>query len=141
VTSALDAGHRALPVAAIDALRHDHGTIMLLITHDPALAAQVADRVVVVEDGMLATDPAHFRRLPSSCTQPGVVRTQTCRLPACRSRSTPPAASSDVMDTGSGRADRRGARRVLRGDSTSFATFPHADVVGDRTGREYAVNH
>ncbi|GEL24910.1 ABC transporter ATP-binding protein [Pseudonocardia sulfidoxydans NBRC 16205] len=51
VTSALDAAHRDHLLAAIDALRHDHDTTVLLICHDLPLVERVADRIVVVDDG------------------------------------------------------------------------------------------
>ncbi|WP_253258724.1 ABC transporter ATP-binding protein [Pseudonocardia sp. N23] len=51
VTSALDAAHRDHLLTAIDALRHDHDTTVLLISHDLPLVERVADRVAVVEDG------------------------------------------------------------------------------------------
>jgi peptide/nickel transport system ATP-binding protein len=51
VTSALDARHRARVLAALDGLRRTHATAVLLISHDLPLVEQVADRVLVVEDG------------------------------------------------------------------------------------------
>jgi len=51
VTSALDAAHRDHLLAAIDALRHDHDTTVLLICHDLSLVERVADRIVVAEAG------------------------------------------------------------------------------------------
>ncbi|MFC7661031.1 ATP-binding cassette domain-containing protein [Pseudonocardia benzenivorans] len=58
VTAALDAAHRDHLLAAIAALRHDHGTTVLLISHDLPLIERVADRTVLVADGCLrAEDP------------------------------------------------------------------------------------
>lgn len=53
VTSALDAGHRADLLAAIDGLRRDHGTTVLLISHDREFVDRVADRVVPLCTGEL----------------------------------------------------------------------------------------
>jgi peptide/nickel transport system ATP-binding protein len=53
VTSALDAAHRDELLDALDALRHDHATTVLLITHDIPLVERVADRIVMIENGRL----------------------------------------------------------------------------------------
>ncbi|WP_428515919.1 ABC transporter ATP-binding protein [Roseovarius sp.] len=50
-TTALDVTTQAEILALIDHLRHDHATAVLFITHDMAVVAQVADRVVVLKDG------------------------------------------------------------------------------------------
>ena len=50
-TTALDVTIQADILALIDRLRRDTGTAVLFITHDMAVVAQVADRVVVMKDG------------------------------------------------------------------------------------------
>jgi peptide/nickel transport system ATP-binding protein len=53
VTSALDAAHRDGLLDALDALRRDHATTVLLISHDIPLVERVADRIVMIENGRL----------------------------------------------------------------------------------------
>ncbi|MEL6646571.1 MAG: ABC transporter ATP-binding protein, partial [Pseudomonadota bacterium] len=50
-TTALDVTTQAEILALIDQLKRDHGTAVMLITHDMAVVAQMADRVVVMRDG------------------------------------------------------------------------------------------
>ena len=50
-TTALDVTTQAEILALIDQLKRDHGTAGMLITHDMAVVAQMADRVVVMRDG------------------------------------------------------------------------------------------
>ena len=52
-TTALDVTLQAQVLALIDRLRRDHGTTVLLITHDLAVVAQVCDRVGVMYGGRL----------------------------------------------------------------------------------------
>ncbi|MBW0103059.1 ABC transporter ATP-binding protein [Pseudonocardia sp. KRD-291] len=54
VTSALDAGHRRELLAALDALRRDRGTTLVLISHDLSLVGSVADEVTVLGGGRVA---------------------------------------------------------------------------------------
>ena len=50
-TAALDTLHQRGIATLLRSLRDDHGTALLLATHDLALAAQVADDVLVLRDG------------------------------------------------------------------------------------------
>lgn len=50
-TSALDADSATAALAVLDGIRREQGASLLLITHDPALAARHADRVVTLADG------------------------------------------------------------------------------------------
>lgn len=52
-TTALDVTIQAQVLALIDRLRRDHGTTVLLITHDLGVVAQVCDRVGVMYGGCL----------------------------------------------------------------------------------------
>ena len=52
-TTALDVTLQAQVLALIDKLRRDHGTTVLLITHDLGVVAQVCDRVGVMYAGKL----------------------------------------------------------------------------------------
>lgn len=52
-TTALDVTIQAQVLALIDRLRRDHGTTVLLITHDLGVVAQVCDRVGVMRGGRL----------------------------------------------------------------------------------------
>ena len=52
-TTALDVTLQAQVLALIDKLRRDHGTTVLLITHDLGVVAQVCDRVGVMYGGKL----------------------------------------------------------------------------------------
>jgi oligopeptide/dipeptide ABC transporter ATP-binding protein len=67
-TTALDVTIQAQVLAVIEKLRRDHGTAVLLITHDLGVVAQVADRVAVMYAGsivetagceQLFADPQH----------------------------------------------------------------------------------
>ena len=51
-TTALDVTTQAEILALIDRLKRDHGTAVIFITHDMAVVAQMADRVVVMRDGL-----------------------------------------------------------------------------------------
>jgi ABC-type glutathione transport system ATPase component len=83
VTSALD----AVTQAAVLGLLREVGPAVVLITHDPAVAAGVADRVLVLADGRVAAqgpvatvlpppDPAAalLRRLGAQATDPELTR-------------------------------------------------------------------
>ncbi|MFV0245856.1 MAG: ABC transporter ATP-binding protein [Qingshengfaniella sp.] len=50
-TTALDVTIQAEILALIDRLKRDHGTAVMFITHDMAVVAQIADRVVVMYRG------------------------------------------------------------------------------------------
>ena len=51
-TTALDVTTQAEILALIDRLKREHGTAVILITHDMAVVAQMADRVVVMQEGL-----------------------------------------------------------------------------------------
>jgi peptide/nickel transport system ATP-binding protein len=53
VTSALDGDKKQELLDALDRVRNDHATTVVLISHDLPLVAQVSDRVAMIEDGRL----------------------------------------------------------------------------------------
>ncbi|MEO0773557.1 MAG: ABC transporter ATP-binding protein [Pseudomonadota bacterium] len=57
-TTALDVTTQAEILFLIDRLRRDHGTAVVFITHDMAVVAQMADRVVVMQDGLKVEEGA-----------------------------------------------------------------------------------
>jgi ABC-type dipeptide/oligopeptide/nickel transport system ATPase component len=68
-TTALDVTLQAQVLALIDTLRRDHGTTVLLITHDLGVVAQVCDRVGVMYGGNLL-EVATTRDLFAAPTHP-----------------------------------------------------------------------
>ncbi len=57
-TTALDVTTQAQILKLIDNLRRKHGTAVLFITHDFGVVAEIADRIVVLEKGVLVEDGA-----------------------------------------------------------------------------------
>jgi iron complex transport system ATP-binding protein len=55
-TSALDVGHQQEVLELIDALRHQDGLTVLAAMHDLTLAAQFADRVVLLTGGRIVAE-------------------------------------------------------------------------------------
>ncbi len=88
-TTALDVTIQAQILALMNQLRHDHGTAIMLITHDMGVIARMADRVVVMYAGEVAeagtlrevlTDPRHpYSRLLLAAMP--TARRKTAHLP------------------------------------------------------------
>jgi len=55
-TTALDIGHQQIVLEIVDALRKEHGIAVLAAFHDLTLAAQYADRMVLLVDGEVMVD-------------------------------------------------------------------------------------
>lgn len=55
-TTALDVTTQAQILKLIERLRRDHGTAVLFITHDMGVVAEIADRVAVLEKGILVEE-------------------------------------------------------------------------------------
>ncbi|SFI89263.1 peptide/nickel transport system ATP-binding protein [Bosea sp. OK403] len=55
-TTALDVTTQAQILKLLDNLRHKHGTAVLFITHDMGVVAEIADRIAVLEKGVLVEE-------------------------------------------------------------------------------------
>jgi len=55
-TAALDIGHQQQALELLDALREDDGLTLVAAMHDLTLAAQYADRVLLLSDGRIVAD-------------------------------------------------------------------------------------
>jgi iron complex transport system ATP-binding protein len=55
-TSALDLGRQQLVLELVDELRHDHGLTVVAAMHDLSLAGQYADRLVLLDRGIVVGD-------------------------------------------------------------------------------------
>ncbi len=55
-TSALDIGHQQQALELLDSLRHDSGLTLVAAMHDLTLAAQYADRMILMQGGRVAAD-------------------------------------------------------------------------------------
>jgi iron complex transport system ATP-binding protein len=57
-TSALDIGHQQQTLELLDTLRRDAGLTLVAAMHDLTLAAQFADRVILLDGGQVIVDGA-----------------------------------------------------------------------------------
>jgi cobalamin transport system ATP-binding protein len=57
-TSALDIGHQQQALELLDGLRHDPGLTLVAAMHDLTLAAQYADRMILLRGGRVVADGA-----------------------------------------------------------------------------------
>jgi iron complex transport system ATP-binding protein len=55
-TSALDLGHQQQALELVDALRRDHALTVVAAMHDLTLAAQYADRLLLLDQGRIVAD-------------------------------------------------------------------------------------
>lgn len=55
-TSALDIGHQQQALELLDGLRHDGGLTLVAAMHDLTLAAQYADRIILLQRGRVVAD-------------------------------------------------------------------------------------
>ncbi len=155
--SALDATVRARVLALLDRLQRDRGLTMLLVSHDLAVVAAVADEVLVMQDGVVVeqgpaarvlADPQHpFTRELVAAVRIGV-RDQSCTsIPAeaastCASCSTwrvvrvlpRREATSRNARTSRPRRSRESAR-MPRGSTSSARQFSNRTRVSVAIGR------
>jgi peptide/nickel transport system ATP-binding protein len=95
ITSSLDVSVQAAILDLLDNLRKRHGLAMLFITHDLGLVASAADRVIVLDKGVICetggipevlVSPSHSytKLLLASAPQlaPGTVSVQSTSVPA-----------------------------------------------------------
>ena len=53
-TTALDLGHQQLVLELVDRLRRDDGLTVVMVLHDPTLAGQYADQLLLLQKGQVA---------------------------------------------------------------------------------------
>ena len=148
-TTALDASVRGEIVAILDDLRRHHGTSLLLISHDIGLVHRVADRVGVMQGGMVVeqgaaeavfTRPAHpyTRGLIDSLPRPGLTRKHGRLTSPGR---TPPRAPGSAEDADPGRGvpalrcsgvvQRFGSTTILHGVDLTIAPGETYGLIGE----------
>ena len=129
-TTALDVTTQAQILALIDRLRRSHGTAVMFITHDFGVVADIADRIVVMQDGICVEQGA------ASAVLKAPAHDYTRRLIAAVPSLTPPAplalaaAEPALTVTGLDKVYRKRAgffgpvREVAAARAVSFAIRP-----------------
>jgi ABC-type glutathione transport system ATPase component/ABC-type dipeptide/oligopeptide/nickel transport system permease subunit len=132
-TSALDATTAAALLADVERLRDAEGVAVLLIAHDLAQVAAVADEVAVLEGGRLVErgSVADLIGRPASATARRLVA--AARIPAPRGDEPTLDPDGAVLTVRDLRA-RRGGRDVLAGVDLSVARGDCLSVVGPSGG-------
>jgi peptide/nickel transport system ATP-binding protein len=143
-TTALDVTIQA-QILDLLAQRRDAGTALLLISHDLAVVSRIADRVLVMRDGVVVeagtteqvlTDPSHeytkrlLRAVPSAATRGR--RLGDSPAPAAGQRSPTPTTSGGspvlVAEKVGKTFDLPGRQRLVAVDAVSLAVRPGAKV-------------
>ena len=125
-TTALDVTTQAQILKLIDNLRHKHGTAVLFITHDMGVVAEIADRIAVLEKGILVEEgtadqvlgaPRHPYTQKLLAAVPSLVPPERPALPD----EAPVLAVDGLAKTYRKRSLFRVAREVKAADAVSFS--------------------
>ena len=119
-TSALDVTVQRRILALLEDLRHEQGTGILLVTHDLALAADHADRILVLRDGRVQEDgpAAAVLGSPSSdYTRRLLADAPTLATPV---RRTPPSAEESAETAAESASSAGGPALVVRDLTVEF---------------------
>ena len=140
-TTALDVTIQAQVLQLIDRLRREHGTTVLLITHDLGVVAQVCDRVGVMYGGRLLGGwprARPLRRGPASL-HPGAARARARPAPRAATRLPviPPEWSVESLQEADSARPGEGARPWLT--SCASRAFARPIAAGGRPGRRRRV--
>ncbi|MBT0768046.1 ABC transporter ATP-binding protein [Kineosporia sp. J2-2] len=138
-TTALDVSVQARVVALFARLRAEHGCSVLLITHDLGVAAQIADRIVVMSDGQIR-EQGPAAAVLGAPKHPYTRRLLASRLDIAGPFGVPDASfdtANEVLGMSGIVQDfpvphrRRQTRRVLHGVDLSLAEGESVALVGE----------
>jgi peptide/nickel transport system ATP-binding protein len=133
-TTALDVTTQAQILRLIDNLREKHGTAVLFITHDMGVVAEIADRIAVLEKGIMVEEgeAAQVLRQPRHpYTQKLLAAVPSLTPPAPKALENAPTvfAVEDLTKVYSKRSLFGVAREVVAADGVSF-TLRKGETVG-----------
>ena len=133
-TTALDVTTQAQILKLIDALRKKHGTAVLFITHDFGVVAEIADRVAVLQNGILVeqgTREAVLRDPQHDYTKRLLAAVPSLRPPSPKDLAGQPRAFAveGLTKVYSSRGLFRAGREVRAADDVSF-TLQRGETLG-----------